>query len=292
FCATPNESRRFVVAASDDKYVTFDGRWEVVFTDDDGAQTAAVGEFEQDENHVQGTFLTATGDYRFLAGQVQGNDLYLSTFDGSHAFLFTASLAGETLRGGFWSGTAWHEDWVATRNAGAKLPDAYSLTQLVGDRFEFEFPNTSGQSVSSDDPRFDGKVLLVTLVGSWCPNCHDEAAFLAPFYQKYRGQGLEIVGLMFEHLEDFDEAARQVNAFRNKFDIEYPLLVAGSSDKKRASRTMTMLDRVYSFPTSIFIDRTGEVRQIHTGFSGPGTGEHYQKLVAGFSETIEQLLAE
>ena len=115
---------------------------------------------------------------------------------------------------------------------------------------------------------------------------------MAPFYLQWREEGLEVIALMFEHLDDFDAAAAQVKAFRDKFDIEYTMLIAGSSDKKRASETMSMLDGVYAFPTTIFIDRTGEVRRVHTGFQGPGTGAHYQKLVTGFTNTVETLLAE
>jgi len=291
FNATPEHAYRFFEQPAEES-VSVDGRWEVRFSEDDGATSEAVAEFTQSNQRVQGTFLTPTGDYRFLDGEVVGDRLYLSTFDGSHAFLFTATLVDDELQGDFWSGTAWHESWVARRNESASLPDADSLTRLVGETFQFEFPDTAGRAVSLDDPRFDGKVVLVAMAGSWCPNCHDEAAFLAPLYQQYRDQGLEIIGLMFEHLEDFDEAARQVDAFRDKFDIEYTLLVAGSSDKQRAAETMSMLDRVYAYPTSIFLDRSGAVRRIHTGFSGPGTGAHYDALVAGFNQTIEQLLAE
>ncbi|MBT8135681.1 MAG: TlpA family protein disulfide reductase [Gammaproteobacteria bacterium] len=291
FVARPGEEYRFL-RVQPESYVDVDGRWAVTFREDDGSESEAIAEFEQTGNVVEGTFLTPTGDYRFLAGEVDGNQLYLSTFDGSHAFLFTAKLEGAQLQGDFWSGTAWHESFVARRDANAALPDADELTQLVDEQFTFSFPDTDGNMVSLDDPQFDGKVVLVALAGSWCPNCHDEAAFLAPFYHQYRDQGLEIVGLMFEHLEDFSAAATQVIAFRDKFDIGYTLLVAGSSDKQRAGETMSMLDRVYAFPTSVFIDRNGNVRRIHTGFNGPGTGRHYDQLVAGFTETIEQLLAE
>lgn len=291
FHASPGTSHRFFAQPAA-KYKTVAGRWEVVFTEDDGASSQAVAEFTQDKNRVKGTFLTPTGDYRFLDGEVVGDTLHLSTFDGSHAFLFKADEVDGELHGDFWSGTAWHESWVARRNEDAALPDAYSLTRFVGDEFSFEFPDTTGKMVSFDDPRFAGKVVLIAMAGSWCPNCHDEAEFLAPFYKKYRDQGLEVVGLMFEHLDQFEDAAKQVRAFRDKFDIEYTLLIAGSSDKKRAAQTMTMLDRVYAYPTSIFVDRNGKVRHIHTGFTGPGTGQHYQALTADFARTVEQLLSE
>jgi thiol-disulfide isomerase/thioredoxin len=272
------------------------GRYAVTFTEDAGRTEAAVGEFTQSNDIVGGTFLTATGDHRFLAGQVHDGELYLSTFDGAHVFLYQAKItAPDTgLAGDYWSGTAYHERWSAKRDAQAALPDAYSLTNLrsgVKD-FEFAFPDVSGVQVTSKDAKFRNKVLVVALAGSWCPNCHDEAAFLAPFYRDHRAKGLEIVSLMFEHFGDFDLAAAATERFRAHYGIEYTTLIAGISDKDEAAKKLPMLDRVYAFPTTIIIDRRGRVRKIHTGYSGPATGEHYTQFVDEFTSTIERLLAE
>lgn len=271
------------------------GRWAVTFTEDDGQAAAAVAEFSQDRDLVTGTVLTDTGDHRFLAGQVRGEELYLSTFDGAHVFLYRAKVGpGHTLAGDFWSGTAYHERWTATRDANAALPDAYSLTRLrAGEsRFDFAFPDVAGHMVTSKDPQFRNKVLIVALAGSWCPNCHDEAAFLAPLYRDYRAQGLEIVSLMFEHFGDFERAAAATVRFRRHYDIEYATLIAGISDKDEAAKKLPVLAKVVAFPTTIFIDRKGRVRKIHTGYSGPATGEHYTRFVAEIKSTLAQLLAE
>jgi thiol-disulfide isomerase/thioredoxin len=271
------------------------GRWAVNLTDDDGNKEAAVGEFAQSKGEITGTFLTATGDQRFLAGQVRGDELYLSTFDGAHAFLYRASFAADgTLTGDYWSGLHYHEKWTARRDAAAALPDAYGLTAMRGKskQFEFAFPDLEGNTVSSKDAQFRGKVLIVALAGSWCPNCHDEAAFLAPLYKEYRGKGLEIVSLMFEHFGDFPRAAEATQRFRRNYGIDYTTLIAGTSDKDEAATKLPMLDRVYAFPTTIFIDRKGNVRKIHTGFSGPATGEHYAQFVSEVKAILDQLLAE
>jgi thiol-disulfide isomerase/thioredoxin len=271
------------------------GRWAVTLVDDSGASEVAVGEFAQSQDAITGTFLTPTGDQRFLAGQVKGDELYLSTFDGAHVFLYKAKLGADgTLTGDYWSGLKFHEKWTAKRDAGAALPDAYQLTAMhAGSQgFDFAFPDLSGNTVSSKDPQFRGKVLIVALAGSWCPNCHDEAAFLAPLYKEYRGRGLEIVSLMFEHFGDFPHAAAATQRFRQNYGIEYTTLIAGISDKDEAAKKLPMLDRVYAFPTTIFIDRKGKVRKIHTGFSGPATGEHYTQFVNEVKATLDQLLAE
>jgi thiol-disulfide isomerase/thioredoxin len=272
------------------------GRWAVNFIDDaDAKPEVAVGEFTQSADIVSGTFLTATGDHRFLGGQVKGDELYLSTFDGAHAFLYKAKIGADgTLAGDFWSGTAYHERWTGRRDATAVLPDAYSLTAMrTGARhFNFAFPDLAGTTVTSNDPTFKGKVMIVALAGSWCPNCHDEAAFLEPLYREYRGKGVEIVSLMFEHFGDFPRAAEATQRFRKHYGIEYTTLIAGISDKDEASKLLPMLDHVYAFPTTIFIDRKGNVRKIHTGFSGPATGDHYTQFESEVKDTLDRLLAE
>jgi len=180
------------------------------------------------------------------------------------------------------------------RDKNARLADPYSMTFLKPgfDEFSFSFPDTDGDMVSLSDPRFAGKVVLVTLAGTWCPNCHDEARYLADFYREYRDRGLEVVGLMYEHFEDFETAAEQVRRFRAELGIDYTLLVAGYSDKQRAAETLPMLNRVLAFPTTIFLGRNGEVRRIHTGFTGPGTGEYYDRFIAEFEDYVAGLVAE
>ena len=225
----------------------------------------------------------------------KGDELYLSTFDGAHAFLYKAKIDPDgALAGDFWVGTAHHEHWTGKRDANAALPDAYSLTSMrAGARhFDFAFPDLAGNTVTSKDPAFRGKVLIVALAGSWCPNCHDEAAFLEPLYREYRGRGVEIVSLMFEHFGDFPHAAAATQRFRQHYGIEYTTLIAGISDKDEAAKKLPMLERVYAFPTTIFVDRRGNVRKIHTGFSGPATGDHYTQFEREVKATLDQLLAE
>jgi thiol-disulfide isomerase/thioredoxin len=292
--ATWGETYRFFPPAST-KVPDVSGRWAVTLVDDSGNSEIDVGEFSQSGAVVTGTFLTDTGDQRFLAGQVKGDELLLSTFDGGHAFLYKAKLSVEgDLSGDYWSGLAYHEKWTAKRDVHAALPDAYKLTAMRGEgkSFDFSFPDLAGNTVTSKDAKFRGKVLIVALAGSWCPNCHDEAAFLAPLYRQYRGKGLEVVSLMFEHFGDFPRAVDATMRFRQHYGIEYTTLIAGISNKDEAAKTLPMLERVYAFPTTIFIDRKGNVRKIHTGFSGPATGEHYTQFVNEVTATLDQLLAE
>lgn len=292
--AERGSTQRFTDSEAPEMNVT--GRWETMFTDAaNGKLTEAVGEFDQQGSRVLGTFLTPTGDYRYLEGSVSGRQLLLSTFDGAHAYVFSAELNDEDeLKGGYWSGTHSYETWVAKRNFAAQLPNAYELTYLKEgyDTLEFSFPDLDGQPVSLSDEQFRDKVVLVTLSGTWCPNCADEVAFLSKYYRQNHDRGLEIVTLLYEHFGEFELAAQQGKLLRDEYDIDYTLLVAGVSDKTLAAGTLPMLNHVLAFPTMIFIDRSGAVRRIHTGFSGPGTGAYYQQFVTGFNEQMEELLEE
>jgi len=293
FAATPgnNRSEQGEVPRHD-----LSGRWQVMFHGPDGTDSPSIGEFAQRGPRLFGTFLNPNGDFRFLAGHVRGNAFKLSTFDGAHAFLFSGEIgaAGDIRNASFWSSTNWHQYWSATRNENVELEDAFTRTFLNPgyDKFEFAFPDLDGVTVSLADRKYAGKVVLVTLVGTWCPNCNDEARFMAPLYRKYRDDGLEIVALMFEHFEERELAATQVRHFREKFEIEYDTLIAGISDKTEAAKVLPSLNAVLAYPTTLFIDRSGRVRQIHTGFTGPGTGEHYERLQREFIERIDMLLAE
>jgi peroxiredoxin len=294
FAAEFGADYRFVAKPLTDN-TDMSGRWAVTFTPDSGKPYAAVGEFAQSHHEVTGTFLTGTGDHRFLAGDVRDNEFYLSTFDGAHAYLYKGHVDGKgSLTGTYWSGLASREQFAGKRDAAATLGDAENVTQLRADAdgLDFTFPDLDGKPVSSRDPRFAGKVVIVTLGGSWCPNCHDEAAFLGPYYLQNRDRGLEVVELMFEHFGDFPQAAAATRRFRDAFHLQYPMLIAGTSDKDQASTKLPQLNHVFAFPTTVFLDRKGRVRRIYTGFSGPGTGDHYQKLIDDFDATVEQLLAE
>lgn len=294
FTAELGKKNRFAENPGAAKY-NFDGKWEVVFSPKEGTPYKAIGVFEQKDNYVTGTFLTETGDYRYLEGQVEGDELKLSTFDGNHAYLFTAKPNGDnTLKGDFYAGMNGYESWTAKRNENAQLASADTLTYLKPgyEKLEFTFPDLNGKKVSLTDDKYKGKVVIVQLLGTWCPNCMDETNFLSPYYDKNKDRGLEIIGLGFERSPEFEKASARLKKMQERMNVNYDLLVAGVSDKEAAGKALPALNKVMSFPTTIFIDRQGKVRKIHTGFSGPGTGKYYEEFVADFNKTMDELLAE
>lgn len=294
FNAEPGVSWRFF-KPGEKADVDVSGRWSATFISPDGKDTTiAVGEFTQDSSHVTGTFLTTTGDYRYLEGAVSRDKLFLSTFDGSHAFLFTGTVRNHTIVDGkFYAGLSSVDNWTANKDARAMLPDAYSLTTLKKgyDKISFSFPDLQGKTVSLSDQRFRNKVVVVQFLGSWCPNCMDETAFLAPFYKKYRTKGVEIIGLAYERTSDLERSRKSIEQLQKRFDVAYPLLITGFTNKE-ALKSMPALNEFKAFPTTIIIDKKGKVRKIHTGFSGPGTGSHYTEFVNEFEKLIDTLVKE
>ncbi len=268
------------------------GRWETDFSPGTADSSKAIGIFETRENgSVTGTFLTPSGDYRYLEGCLSGDSLFLSCFDGAHAFLFLASVSGGSMSGVFLSGNHSKENFTARRNEGYKLPDPYSITWLKAgyDKIKFSLPDLEGNMVTMDDKRFKNKVVILQIMGSWCPNCLDECAFFTQVYEKYKGKGLEIAGLSFEKTTVFSNAVARITRLRDKYHITYPLL-AGNKDS--VLQSLPMLNKISGYPTTIYIDRKGKVRKIHTGFSGPATGNEYEKYKEDFYLLVEKLLGE
>jgi len=294
FTAKLGETWRFYAESLPDN-ADFAGRWDVTFTDGTGRRTPGVATFDQRFANVTGTVQMPTGDQRHLAGEAHDEELRLSRFDGGAVLLYEAKLdAKGALVGEAWSDRGGAQRFVATRNPDASI-DAAALAAQLRDPdapFTFAFKDLDGRTVSSSDPRFKDKVLLVTLAGSWCPNSHDEAQLLVQLDRRYRSRGLEIVSLMFEQHADSERAAAAVNRFRAAYGIGYPTLIAGAADKTKAAVALPQLDAVLAYPTAIFIDRTGHVRKIHTGFAGPATGVQHELLVHEFELQIEELLQE
>lgn len=275
-----------------------EGTWETVFSKGvEEDEYIAKGIFKQyDNGKITGTFRTTTGDYRYLEGVLDGTRLKLSTFDGAHAFLFTAKVTDSTMNGYFYSGNHWKEPFEAKLNKDFELPSANELTYLKEgyDSLDFVFPNTSDELVGLKDDRFKDKVVVVQIMGTWCPNCLDESKYYADFYKKNKDKGVEFIALAFEYAKDKETAFSRIDRLAYKIDIDYPILLAqyGGADKSKAQKKLPMLNHVLSYPTSIFIDKKGKVRKIHTGFNGPATGEKYTEFKKEFESFVNVLLAE
>lgn len=294
FEASYGESHRFEVTG-DKTSVDLSGSWDVEITNEgDTSVNHTVGLFEQNNGQLTGTIMTTTGDYRYLAGEVDRNQILLSGFSGSSPRLIKATLIDENNFEGELIGFTSRSKLTGKRNNSAKLPDAYKLTYLKDSvqKFNFTFPDLNGQPVSLTDGKYRDKVVIVTILGSWCPNCIDETAFLASWYKENSDRGVEIIGLAFERKDDLAFAKERLGTLINRFDVKYDILFAGRADKKVASEKLPQLNAVLSFPTTILIDKKGKVRKIHTGFTGPATGKYYESFKEEFADDITNLLNE
>jgi thiol-disulfide isomerase/thioredoxin len=278
--------------------VNISGNWETVFSQySEKNKYFAKGIFKQVGNKVTGTFRTTTGDYRYLEGIVDGDSLKLSTFDGAHAFLFTAKITDTTMNGFFYSGNHWKEPFTAKLDTTYELPNEDNLTYLKKgfDYLEFSFPDESGSLVSLEDEQFKNKVVLVQIMGTWCPNCLDESKYFASYLKENPNKEIAVVALAFELAKTKNIAFKNIKRLRDKIGITYPILLAQygkRANKKLAQEKLPMLNHILSYPTTIFIDKKGAVRKIHTGFNGPATGKKYLKFKKEFTEFMDLLIHE
>ncbi|MEI6020959.1 MAG: TlpA disulfide reductase family protein [Bacteroidota bacterium] len=294
FKATYKNNSRFI---SDNtiKETLFEGKWEVTFSPNKIDAYKAIGLFHHIEQSqlIHGTFLTETGDYRYLEGAQNNNIIALSCFDGSHAFLFSAKLdsSGE-LKGDFYSGSHWKESWTAKKNNQFELKNAEETTRLLDANIpvSISFTNLEDKLVSLQDLKYKNKPVLIQIMGSWCPNCMDESAYLSPIYNQYKDQGFEIIALAFEKTNNIELAKKQLKRLQGRFNITYEILITGLSGKTKASELFPMLSEIRAFPTLISLNKQHQIVKIHTGFSGPATGKAYEEFKTNTESFIHQLI--
>ena len=179
-------------------------------------------------------------------------------------------------------------------NPTASLPDAFQVTGLKegNTSIDFSLPDIQGNHVSLKDASFRNKVVIVMLTGTWCPNCMDEARFMSAWFPKNRQRGVAAIAIHYERQTDTAFMHKVMERFRQRFNIEYTQLIGGTPDKKSVEATIPQLDNFQSFPTTLFIGKDGKVAKIHSGYSGPATGLHYEKQLKEFNETVDRLLKE
>jgi thiol-disulfide isomerase/thioredoxin len=267
------------------------GNWDTRFEIDTEDEYPAVGQFKQNGKNIRGTFTTETGDYRYLDGMVFGNKMKLSTFDGSHAFLFEAKILNQdSIIGIFRSGKHYTSNWVAVPSKDSLLKNPYDLTKNISDdNVNFSLKNSNGELTSLTDNRFEGKAKIIQIMGTWCPNCKDETNFLSNYYRTKKPENLEIISIGFERYEDDSKSLKLLENYKNKMKIPYELLLGGYFDKSEVIKIFPQLDKIYSYPTLIFLDKNNKIKNIYTGYYGPATLEH-DKFIEEFYNNVENLI--
>jgi len=230
---------------------------------------------------LSGTILRVDGDTGTLVGRWQKGKLVLSHFAGERPNLFEAMRNADGTLAVTLNGNA-HYMVVRSSEARAKGipeppdPSRYTNVKDPSTPFEFSFPDLGGNVVSNGDARLRGKVVVLAIGGSWCPNCHDEAPFLTELYKDYRARGLEIVGLMFENDPDIKVTRPRVVSFIKRYGVQYPMLLAGTMQPSPTTKTIAealpQLVNFGAYPTTIVLGRDGRVRNVHAGFPSAATG--------------------
>lgn len=271
-----------------------DGKWDVLFINEKGDTTRNVGVFKSGNDIVTGSILTNSGDLRFLEGVYTESGVDLSAFGGLSPYLIEIRFVNESGFNGKFYTTRGVTEIVGTRNDYAELADPYSLAKLKPgfSSLGFNLPNLEGQNISLNNERYRNKVVIISILGSWCPNCLDEMEFLAPWYDENRERGVEIIGIAFERKNDFDYAKTALTRLKNRYGAQYEILFGGEVGRESVTNALPELENFSSYPTTLFIDKKGTVRKIHTGFNGPATGLFYDEFKKDFNSLIDSLLLE
>ncbi|HLH38073.1 MAG TPA: TlpA disulfide reductase family protein [Bryobacteraceae bacterium] len=266
------------------------GLWTLEGVHSDKGESAWQFIVRQNGASASAAILRIDGDTGTLTGSYKNGEFVLSHFSGMRPALVEVRPATDgTLK----VILNHRQEMTAVRPEKATVkpddPARHTGVKDASEPFHFRFPDLNGKMVSDADPRFKGKVVLVNITGSWCPNCHDEAPFLAETYRKYRAQGLEIVALSFEEADQLKDPVR-LRAFIRRYGIEYTVLLAGDTDS--AKEKLAQATNWDAWPTTFFLGRDGRVRAVHTGFPSKASGELYTKATEEFSAEVEKLLAE
>ncbi len=284
-------NNRFNIDFDDNKKLTLN-RWKFTFNPNMNNVYNSVGIFNSvGENEISATFRTTTGDYGYMHGGYKDNKIVLSTFNGSRAYLFEAEMNKDSIKGVMYAGNHSKTIVKGVLDNDFELSNEYSLTSLKDktQKFDFSFENTLGKLISIDDKFYEGKSMVIQLMGSWCSNCLDESKFYVDYTNKNELNDIEFVALAFEYAKTKDDALNSIKKLKKQLGINYPILLAqyGSSDKSRALEKFPMLNKIISYPTTIFLDKNKDVIKIHTGFNGPATGEKYTEFINEFNSTIK-----
>jgi thiol-disulfide isomerase/thioredoxin len=273
------------------------GEWEVPVETAKGEKAWRLI-VRQTASETFATILRIDGDTGTLNGRYDGAKFTLSRFAGERPGLLEIRPRGPGKLDLILTDQQGVRQFSAARPAEARKsglaapsdPKKFTTVRDSSEVFRFSGRDLNGKTLSESDPRFKGKVVLVNVMGSWCPNCHDEAPFLAQLDAKYRARGLAVVGLDFEgNSQDPADLAR-LKAFIARYKLNYTVLVAG--DRAQVREKLPQAVNLNAWPTTFFVGRDGRVRNVHVGFPSRGSGPYEVKARADISHEIEQLLAE
>lgn len=274
---------------------SIEGLWTIGGVKNNKGESAWRFIVRQTGPNVSAAILRVDGDTGTLTGGWRDGAFVLSHFSGARPLLLEVTPAADgslkIVQNKKTELVAERAETEKARTLGAPTdPTLHTRLKESGQPLAFSFPSLDGGGVvANTDPRFAGKVVLVNITGSWCPNCHDEAPFLSSLYKQYRARGLEVVALAFEE-EDQLASPTRLRHFIASNGIEYTVLLAGIPDDLAAK--LPQAENLNSFPTTFLVGRDGRVRGVHAGFPSQASGSFYTQAAREITEQVERLLAE
>lgn len=270
------------------------GLWNVHFERSGGRKSPATGVFQQQNNLVSGSFMTETGDYRFLNGCISGNQLSLSGYDGLFIYLVKAQINNDSISGWFYSGKSAPVFFSGRFAEQSFLRNPYQITRFDAVNSSFPKPviNANLKETSILEALQGSGPAIIQLMGTWCPNCMDESRYLNALFEQYQSQGLKVIGVSFERSPVPSEAWKRIQKVHQNLSLSYPLFYGGIVNADTVKALFPFMDQMRSYPTTIYLNKQLEPVKIHTGFNGPGTGTFFEAYKRETELFIEELLAQ
>ena len=151
----------------------------------------------------------------------------------------------------------------------------------------------AGSGKNAIDPtKYEGKVLIIQLFGTWCPNSHDQTTYLVDWYQKNKEKDIAILASSYEANYSQEYGLERIEKYKSVNGIEYDMVLGGRLSKTAAAIPFPFMEKIEAFPTLVIVDKQGYVRYVHSYFNGPATGSYYTEFDDRFNAIIAELLAE
>ena len=294
FVSTPKEIIREKPAPAIPAELPLAGKFQAYISSAEGIDSATTANFWMKNDSIFGTLIAPDGDYGLLAGIQVGPRATLSRFTGWQAFTMDLERQGTDWKGRLYARSGKPMEFTLAPqpvHASESKPPHITTMKNLKKPFTFSGTTSKGETVSSDDPSFRKKALLIDIMGTWCHNCMDAAPLLQQLYSEFGKDGLEVIGLAFEIRDNTEAAKKNLALFQKRFGLTYPVLFCGSTNNANVGpKLQSQLNDFYAYPTTIFVDKKGVVKKIHVGFNGPGTGEEYQRQVRQYYELVKQMV--
>jgi thiol-disulfide isomerase/thioredoxin len=268
-------------------------KWAVTFKPGTSDAYPAVALLQQNGTKVTGTFLTEVGDFRYFEGVVDGDSLKMSSFDGAHAFYVKGKKTGDSWSGTFYFDPTYTEPWRAVIDDQAEIADPFELVNVQGSNLKpyYDILAAGNGKNAIDVKQLEGKVVVVQVFGTWCPNSLDETNFLREWYQT-KPAGVELLAVTYEPNYSKEYGMRRIDEYKEHLSLPYDVYLGGQMSKSHAAIAFPFMDKIAAFPTLLLIDKMGNVRYIHAYFNGPATGSYYDEFKNAFAERVNELLRE